>query len=274
MKVGFIGLGSMGRPMAERIQSEGHELTLWARREASLEPFANTAATVVATPAEMGRVVDVVGICVFDAKGVEEVLFGPDGLAETLKPGSVILMHSTVAPSEVQELAEKAAAAGLRLLDAPVSGGQPKASIGKLTIMVGGDAETLEAASAVLAAMSDHVVHLGAVGAGSRAKLVNNTLFSAQIQLADYAMTAGESLEIDPVGLADVLLRSSSSCVASALRLRAGSMAGVVASQADLTLTKDVHLMDGILGEAPGSELVEIATRFVTAMQAARAAAS
>jgi 3-hydroxyisobutyrate dehydrogenase-like beta-hydroxyacid dehydrogenase len=222
----------------------------------------------------MGRLVDAVGICVFDARGVDEVLFGPDGLAETLKPRSVIMMHSTVAPHEVQELAEKATARGLRLLDAPVSGGQPQASIGKLTIMVGGESETLEAVSDVLAAMSDHVVHLGAVGAGSRAKLVNNTLFSAQIQLADYAMTAGRSLGIDPAGLADVLMRSSSSCVASALRLRAGSMEGVAETQADITLTKDVNLMDGILGDAPGKELVEIATRFVTAMQAVRAAVS
>jgi 3-hydroxyisobutyrate dehydrogenase-like beta-hydroxyacid dehydrogenase len=272
MKVGFIGLGSMGRPMAERIQSQGHELTVWARREATLEPFADIA-TVVSSPAEMGKVVDVVGVCVFDAKGVDEVVFGPDGLVETLKPGSVILMHSTVAPLEVQQLADKATERGLRLLDAPVSGGQPQALIGRLTIMVGGEASTIEAVSEVLAAMSDHVVHLGGIGAGSRAKLVNNTMFSAQIQLADYAMIAGQSLGIDPDGLADVLLRSSSACVASGLRMRAGSMAGVTATQADLPLSKDVKLMHGLLGDAPGHELVDIASEFVTTMKAVRAAA-
>ena len=132
-------------------------------------------------------------------------------------------------------------------------------------------ADALAAVSDVLGAMSDHVVHLGEVGAGSRAKLVNNTLFSAQVQLADYAMLAGQSLGIDPTGLADVLMRSSSSCLASALRLRAGSMTGVSATQADLTLTKDVTLMTGILGDAPGHELVEIAARFVTTMQQLRA---
>jgi 3-hydroxyisobutyrate dehydrogenase-like beta-hydroxyacid dehydrogenase len=270
MKVGFIGLGSMGQPMAERIQSQGHELTVWGRRAATVEPFAGIA-TIASSPAEMGRVVDTVGVCVFDAKGVDEVVFGPDGLAETLRPGSVIMMHSTVSPDEVQELADKANDRGLRLLDAPVSGGQPQASIGKLTIMVGGEETTLEAVAEVLAAMSDHVVHLGGIGAGSRAKLVNNTMFSAQIQLADYAMTAGQSLGIDPVGLADVLLRSSSACVASGLRLRAGSMAGVTQTQADVTLSKDVKLMAGILGDAPGNELVDIASRFVATMQAVRA---
>lgn len=125
MKVGFIGLGSMGLPMARRILAEGHELTLYARRQASLEPFAGTGATIAATPAEMGARVDAVGICVFDAAGVEEVVFGPDGLAQTLKPGSVLLVHSTVSPVQVAQIAEKAASYGLRVLDAPVSGGAP-----------------------------------------------------------------------------------------------------------------------------------------------------
>ncbi|MGH3626006.1 MAG: NAD(P)-dependent oxidoreductase, partial [Sciscionella sp.] len=127
VKVGFIGLGSMGLPMAQRIQSEGHDLTVFARRPSSLEPLAGTDVSIAATPAEMGAAVDAVGICVFDSAGVSEVLFGPEGLVQTLKTGSVVLVHSTVSPSAVRKIADDAAIFGLRVLDAPVSGGSPKA---------------------------------------------------------------------------------------------------------------------------------------------------
>jgi len=267
LKVGFIGLGSMGLPMAQRIQSEGHDLTLYARRQASLEPFGGTDVTIAATPAEMGAAIEAVGICVFDAAGVEEVMFGPNGLVDALKPGTVVLVHSTVSPAQVQKIAEQAAKYGLRVLDAPVSGGGPRALTGELTIMVCGDAEALADVAGLLSTLSNHVVHLGGIGAGSHAKLINNTMFSAQIALADDAMKAGESLGVDPAGLAAILMTSSSACVASAVRLRAGSMAGIANTEADVTLTKDVKLMAGLLGDAPGNELVEVAQRFVTSMQ-------
>ena len=274
MKVGFIGLGSMGLPMAQRIRSAGHDLTVYARRKASLEPFADTggaaataAVTIAATPAAMGLAVEAVGICVFDAAGVEEVMFGPDGLADALRPGTVVLVHSTVSPPQIREIAGRAAEHGLRVLDAPVSGGAPRASTGELTIMVGGDGEALAEVADLLAALSNHVVHLGGIGAGSHAKLINNTMFSAQIALADDAMRAGQSLGLDPAGLVAVLLTSSSACVASGVRLRADSSAALAGSQAAVTLAKDVELMASVLGDAPGSELVAVARRFVTALQ-------
>ncbi|MCK9899607.1 MULTISPECIES: NAD(P)-dependent oxidoreductase [Parafrankia] len=267
MKVGFIGLGSMGLPMAQRLAAQGHDLTVYARRAASLEPFAGTSVTTAATPAEMGASVDAVGICVFDAAGVEEVLFGPDGLASTLRPGAVVLVHSTVAPTQIRTIAERAATHGLRVLDAPVSGGEPRALNGELTIMIGGDAETLADVTEFLTALSNHVVHLGEVGAGSYAKLINNTMFAAQIALADDAMKAGESLGVDPGGLAAVLTTSSSVCIASRVRLRALSFAGLADSPANLTLTKDVTLMTDVLGDAPGRELVAVAQRFVAGMR-------
>ncbi|MDX2544703.1 NAD(P)-dependent oxidoreductase [Streptomyces sp. WI04-05B] len=269
MRAGFIGLGNMGLPMARRIRSEGHDLTLYARRRASLEPFADTdGVTFAATPAELGAAVDAVGICVFDAAGVEEVLFGPDGLAGALRAGSVVLVHSTLSPAQIRRIAERAEPYGLRILDAPVSGGQDRALAGELTIMVGGDAEALADVSGLLSALSRHVVHLGGVGAGSYAKLVNNTLFAAQIALTDDAMRAGETLGIDLAGLADILTTSSSACVASGVRLRAGSLAGIAGTPADATLTKDVTLTADLLADAPGSELVHVARRFVTGMRA------
>jgi 3-hydroxyisobutyrate dehydrogenase-like beta-hydroxyacid dehydrogenase len=271
VKVGFIGVGSMGLPMALRIQSEGHDLTVYARRPSSLEPFAGTEVSIAATPAEMGAAVDVVGICVFDAAGVREVMFGSEGLVETLKTGSVVLVHSTVSPTAVQKIADDAATFGLRVLDAPVSGGSPKAVMGELTIMIGGDGEALADVAGLLSSLSNHVVHLGGVGTGSLAKLINNSLFSAQIALTDDAMRVGESLGVDPAGLADVLLASSSACIASGVRLRAGSMSGIVGTPGDMTLTKDVALMAALLGNGAGKELVEVAQRFAAALEAARA---
>lgn len=267
MRAGFIGLGNIGLPMAQRIRAEGHDLTVYARRQASLEPFAGTDVRLAATPAELGAAVDAVGICVFDAAGVEEVVFGPDGLAGALEPGSVVLVHSTLSPAQIRRIAERAAPYGLRVLDAPVSGGSARALAGELTIMVGGDGEALADVSALLSALSQHVVHLGGVGAGSYAKLVNNTLFAAQIALADDAMRAGEALGVDPAGLAAILTTGSSACVASGVRLRAGSLAGIAGTPADATLTKDVTLTAELLGEAPGSELVDVARRFVAAMR-------
>jgi 3-hydroxyisobutyrate dehydrogenase-like beta-hydroxyacid dehydrogenase len=273
MKVGFIGLGSMGLPMAQRILATGgHELTIYARREATLEPFKATAAAVAATPAELGAAVETVGICVFDAAGVEEVMFGPHGLAETLAPGSVVLVHSTVSSDQIRTIAATAATHDLRVLDAPVSGGAPKAIDGELTIMVGGDKAAMAEVAPLLETLSNHVVHLGDVGAGSHAKLINNTMFSAQVALAEDAMRAGETLGLDLRGLGDILLTSSSACIASGLRIRCGSMRGIAGTEADQTLVKDVTLTASLIGDSPGKELVDVAQRFVAEMKAARAA--
>jgi 3-hydroxyisobutyrate dehydrogenase-like beta-hydroxyacid dehydrogenase len=269
MKVGFIGLGSMGLPMAQRLLAEGHELSLYARRETTLEPFAGEAVTIAATPSAMDPSLEAVGICVFDAAGVEEVLFGDAGLVETLQPGCVVLVHSTVSPEQIREIAERAATFGLRVLDAPVSGGAPRAIVGELTIMVGGETETIDDVRALLDSLSNHVVRLGGLGAGSQAKLINNTMFSAQLALADDALRAGASLGVDPEGLAAILLTSSSSCIASGVRLRSTSLAEIVASPGFAALIKDVALMADALGEQPGHELVDVAQRFVAAAKGA-----
>jgi 3-hydroxyisobutyrate dehydrogenase-like beta-hydroxyacid dehydrogenase len=267
MRVGFIGLGSMGLPMAQRIHAQGHELTVYARRTATLEPFAGTSVAIAPTPAALGAVVEVVCICVFDAAGVAEVMFGRDGLVETLAPGSIVLVHSTVSPAQIREIAERARTHQLRVLDCPVSGGAPRAIVGELTLMVGGDADALASIEPLMSTLSNHVVHLGAMGAGSQAKLINNTLLAAQIALADDAVRAGEALGVDPVALAAVLMSSSSSCIGSGIRLRAGSLHNIAGSPAGPTLAKDVELMATVLGDAPGHELVDTAQRFVTGMQ-------
>src|SRR5579875_1820384 len=119
MHVGFIGLGSQGGPMARRIVDAGYPLTLWARRPASLEPFADSAAKVADSPAELAAVSDLVCLCVVGDADVEEIADGESGLLAGLKPGSVIAVHSTVHPKTCHALAKKAGAQGVSVIDAP-----------------------------------------------------------------------------------------------------------------------------------------------------------
>ena len=125
-RVGFVGLGSQGGPMARRIVDAGFPTTLWARRPASLEPFGDTAASVAASPAELGAACDVLGVCVVDDAGVDEVLRGPDGALASMADGSVVVVHSTVHPATCLRLQEDFP--DLHVLDAPVSGGGHKAA--------------------------------------------------------------------------------------------------------------------------------------------------
>ena len=268
MKVGFIGLGSMGLLMAQKIQADGHELTLYARRTASLEPFADEDITVATTPAELAVGVAAVGICVYDAQDVEDVVFGPQGLVEGCEPGIVLLVHSTIGPDQIRDVAERPAAYGMRVLDVPVTRRGLPARTDELTIMIGGDSDTLADVRDLLSSLSEHVVHLGGIGAASSTKLINNTMFSAQIALADDAMRAGESFGVDAARLAEVLLSSSSACGASSVRLIAGSIKGVAQIEPCRALLKDVTLMASSIGDAPGRELVDVAQRFVHSMRA------
>jgi 3-hydroxyisobutyrate dehydrogenase len=122
-RVGFIGLGSQGGPMARCIVEGGYPLTLWARRPESVEPFGDAAATVVGTPAEVGAASDVVGICVVADADVEDVALRPDGVLAGMAPGGVVAVHSTIHPDTCRRLAEQAAGRGVAVVDAPVSGG-------------------------------------------------------------------------------------------------------------------------------------------------------
>src|SRR3569623_978756 len=144
MRVGFIGLGSQGAPMARRIVEGGYPLTLWARREASVEPFADTAATVAASPQELAQGSDLVCLCVVGDADVLEVATGEGGVLSGLQPGGPPAAPAPVHPDTCRQLAQQAAAQGVSVIDAPVSGGGPAAEEGKLLVMVGGDDAVVE----------------------------------------------------------------------------------------------------------------------------------
>src|SRR5262245_19682086 len=125
MRVGFIGLGSQGGPMARRIAEGGFETTLWARRAASLEPYADTAAKSANSPAELGAASDLVCLCVVGDDDVREVINGDAGVLAGMQAGGIIAIHSTVHPDTCREIAEVAAKREVSVIDAPVSGGAP-----------------------------------------------------------------------------------------------------------------------------------------------------
>jgi 3-hydroxyisobutyrate dehydrogenase len=215
MRVGFIGLGSQGGPMARRIVEGGYETTLWARREASLEPYADTAAKSAGSPAELAAASDLVCLCVVGDDDVREVLYGDSGVLAGLQTGGVIAIHSTVHPDTCREVAEKAAAQGVSVIDAPVSGGGPAVEEGKLLVMVGGDEEVVERCRPVFATYADPIVHLGPLGSGQVTKILNNLLFSANLGSAISTLELGESLGIPRDRLCQVL--NSGSAVSKAL---------------------------------------------------------
>jgi 3-hydroxyisobutyrate dehydrogenase len=241
VRVGFIGLGSQGAPMARRIVEGGFELTLWARRPASVEPYADTAAKVAATPAELGAASDLVCLCVVGDADVKQVLDGEEGVLAGLAPGGIIAIHSTVHPDTCRDIAEMAAAKGISVIDAPVSGGSPAATDGTLLVMVGGDEDVVAKARPVFGTFSDAVVHLGPLGSGQVTKILNNLLFSANLGAAMSTLALGESLGVPRKELCEVLARGSATSKAvNSITMFGGTLTGL-APIAGALLQKDVR---------------------------------
>ncbi|WP_327116807.1 NAD(P)-dependent oxidoreductase [Nocardia sp. NBC_01730] len=241
MRVGFIGLGSQGAPIAQRIVSAGYQTTLWARRPASLEPFADTSAQIAGSPTELAQASDLVCLCVGNDDDLRAVLTGEHGVLAGMSAGGVIAVHSTVHPDTCRQLAEVAAAQGVSLIDAAVSGGAPAAAEGRLLVMVGGPAGILERCRPVFETYADPLVHLGDVGAGQVTKLLNNLLFTANLATAANTMALGEQLGVDQTRLGEVIAHGSANSFALG-RILAGTLARI-AEHAGHTLRKDIELV-------------------------------
>lgn len=183
MKVGFIGVGNIGKPMAEQLAQPPFELTVFDVSSAATDAFAGKA-KVAASPAELGRDVEQVGICVRHDADVTAVVTGADGLLQTMRPGTIIAVHSTVRPATVKILAETAKAKGIYLLDAAVSGGPMGAAAKKLVTMIGGDAAQVERLRTMVEAFSGTIIHAGDTGMGMALKLCNNLVTYMQLQAA------------------------------------------------------------------------------------------
>ncbi len=232
--------------MARRIAEAGLSLMLWARRVETLEPFADTGAHFAGSIAELGGACDHVGICVVDDAGVQSVC---DVLIPAMKRGSRIAIHSTIHPDLCRALSTRARASGIDLLDAPVSGGGPAAAAGTLTVMVGGAEDVLEAARPVLAAFAGLIVHLGDVGAGQTAKLVNNCLMAANMAMSHHALAIGATLGIDRAALGELIKASSGRSFGFEVYARLPNPPAF--AHGGKLLSKDVSLLATLLDDAP-----------------------
>ncbi len=206
MKVGVIGLGVMGRPMALHLQRAGHDLHVWARRPASV---AGLPATVCQTPAELGRQCEVVFTIITSSADVEHVALGPDGLIEGMAPGSVLVDCSTIAPEAARHIAARLGEKGIAMLDAPVSGGAQGAIDATLAIMAGGEAEVLARVKPLLECLGQRIVHIGPSGAGQVAKACNQMIMVAAIQAAAEAMRLAAASGVDCGKVRDALAGGS-----------------------------------------------------------------
>lgn len=180
--------------MAARIVDAGLPLTVWARRPEALEPYVAKGAVAASSIEELGAVCDHVGICVVNDADVDEVM---DRLLPSMRAGSRIAVHSTILPEHCIALAERCAEKGVQLLDAPVSGGGQGAAAGTLTVMCGGSAATYEASKPLFETFGSMIVLLGDVGAGQRAKIINNTLLAANMGLAHASVIAAQALGLE-----------------------------------------------------------------------------
>lgn len=253
MRVGFIGLGNQGAPMARRIAEDGFPLTLWARRPVALEPFADLSVDVAATPKELGERCDIIGVCVIDSTDVDDVVLGPAGVLAGMRPGGTVLIHSTVDPGACRRLGEMAATTGVEILDAPVSGGGQAAIDGTLLVMVGGSAAGFERCLPVLSTFGNPVRHLGPLGSGQVTKLINNALVTANLSLVHDAVSLAESLGIETQALIDTLQHGSGSSFAMGMyeRIRPPLDLSTSASpgRAGTLLRKDIDLISRLAAE-------------------------
>lgn len=214
MKVGFIGLGIMGRPMALNLLKGGHEVVVWARRAESMQPLLDAGARGAGSPAEVARAVEVVVSMVADAPDVEQVMLGENGVSSGANSatggagweGLVAVDMSTILPAAARDIGARLAAAGIEFLDAPVSGGEVGAIAGTLSIMVGGSAAAFEKAQPAFACMGKNIVHVGDAGAGQVAKAANQIVTGVGVLTVAEALNFAAKNGVDPARVREALL--------------------------------------------------------------------
>jgi len=197
-RVGFIGLGIMGRGMARNILKAGFPLRVWNRTASRMDELAAEGAGPASSPGDLAFHSDIIITCVSDTPDVEQVLLGEGGVIHGARPGSLVIDMSTISPRATQRIAAHLAERHIHMLDAPVSGGSEGAARGTLSIMVGGDVTQFERALPVFQAMGTTITHLGPVGAGQTTKLVN------QILVVGHALAMSEALLFAQAGGVDL----------------------------------------------------------------------
>ena len=209
MKVGFVGLGVMGEPMARHLRTAGHDLAVWARRPESAAALAAEGVPVCATPAELAARSEAVITIVTASADVDALAFGEQGLAAGFAPGAVHVDMSTIAPAMARSLAERYAARGIGFVDAPVSGGGQGARESTLAIMAGADEAVLARVRPLLEVVGKRIVHIGPPGAGQVAKACNQMIMVSAIQACAEAVSLANAHGVDAAAVRSALMGGS-----------------------------------------------------------------
>jgi 2-hydroxy-3-oxopropionate reductase len=204
-RIGFVGLGIMGGPMAKNLMEADYELVLYNRTKEKAEEIAGDGATVADSPREVAENSDIIITMLPDSPQVEEVLAGEGGVLEGLGEGSLIVDMSTISPVVTKELAEKVEERGASMLDAPVSGGDVGAQQGELSIMVGGSEEDFERARPLFDVMGKAATHVGPVGAGQVVKACNQIVVALTIEAVSEALVLGSKAGVKPEKVVEAL---------------------------------------------------------------------
>jgi 2-hydroxymethylglutarate dehydrogenase len=209
MKIGFIGIGQMGRHMSRRILEAGYNLTVYDTIKEAAVPLLEKGAKWANTPREMAEACEAIFSSLPTPPIIEEVVYGDSGLSRGWKKGDIFVDMSTNSPSVIRKIAQDAVKKGVAVLDAPVSGGTKGAEAGTLTIMVGGDAAALKGVEKILLTMGQKVVRVGDIGCGNVAKLVNNLISLAINSISAEGFALGVKAGIDPQMLLDIISTST-----------------------------------------------------------------
>jgi 2-hydroxy-3-oxopropionate reductase len=210
--IGYIGLGLMGKSIARNILKAGFPLVVHNRSQGAVRELVAEGATAAASPAEVARQVDIVFTNLPDSPDVEKVALGPGGILEGAHPGLILVDNSTIKPATARLIAEKLAEAGVRSLDAPVSGGDIGARNGTLTIMVGGPADALEEVMPVFQAMGKSITHIGGSGTGQIAKAANQIMVAAQMVAMGELLIFAQKAGADPQKVVQAIKGGAAQC--------------------------------------------------------------
>jgi 3-hydroxyisobutyrate dehydrogenase-like beta-hydroxyacid dehydrogenase len=197
MRVAFMGLGIMGRPMASNLVKAGHEVAVWNRTSGKEVEGAR----IASSPADAAQGAEVVWICVSDTAAVEQVLFGPDGVEQSLTEGMIIADSSTISPSATRTFAERVARKGVQYVDSPVTGSKTGAEAGTLLFIIGGHENAIERLKPLYAAMGKKIFRMGEVGKGQSAKLAMNLQIALIYEGFAEGLTLAAKLGVDPATL-------------------------------------------------------------------------
>ncbi len=205
MKIGFIGLGIMGKPMAKNLLKAGHDLLVFDIIKENVDYMVEAGAKAATSSKEVAKECKLIITMLPNSPHVKTVVMGKDGVLEGATQGSILVDMSSIAPAESQEIEKACAAKGVKMIDAPVSGGEPKAVDGTLSIMVGGDKAVFDEVYDILLKMGASAVHCGEIGAGNTTKLANQIIVALNIAAVSEAFMLSTKAGVDPIKVFDAI---------------------------------------------------------------------